>query len=221
MQDILNGPKQFLSPRCCGRDWMIERTADLETLWDSIGEDEFGDDERLPYWAELWPSSFVLAEWLESNKEQVDGRRCVDMGCGLGLTALVGSWLGARVAAFDYELEPLVFAARNARHNDVANPLWLQMDWRDPGIAGDSADFVWGGDIVYEKRFIEPVGAFVDHVLRPQGKAWIAEPNRSIGPHFIEWMNGHGFSCRRAVTRVIPHALHVVTVHILEIKREA
>ena len=31
---------------------------------DLIDEKEFEQDERLPYWAELWPSSRVLGGWM-------------------------------------------------------------------------------------------------------------------------------------------------------------
>jgi len=208
-----------LEPEACGRRWIIERTADLETLWEAIGEDDFGQDERLPYWAELWPSSLTLADWLGENRERISGRTCLDMGCGLGLTAIVGSSLGARVAAFDYEFAPLTFAKGNARANNAPQPLWLQMDWRDPAVGAECADFIWGGDIVYERRFIEPVGRFVELALAHEGVAWIAEPGRNVGAPFVDWMRQRGFSCERALTRRFDHEDHQVTVHILEIKR--
>ncbi|BBD07932.1 class I SAM-dependent methyltransferase [Desulfovibrio ferrophilus] len=212
---------QRLMPEACGRRWIIERTSDLETLWESIGEDDFGGDERLPYWSELWPSSLTLADWLCDNAGRIQNRTCLDMGCGLGLTAIVGTSLGAQVVAFDYEVEPLRFAMGNATANAVPQPLWLQMDWRDPAIRRGRAGVIWGGDIVYETRFIEPVGRFIDLALSPDGVAWIAEPGRNIGPPFIRWMREHGFSCERALTRRFPHEDHSVTVHILEIQRDA
>ena len=49
----------FLTVNACGRDWTLERAADMEALWESMTE--FTEDERLPYWTELWPSSLVLA----------------------------------------------------------------------------------------------------------------------------------------------------------------
>lgn len=219
MNERHGGGLDRLEPELCGRRWIIERPADLETLWDEIGQEEFGDDERLPYWVELWPSSLALARWLHAHADDLRSRVCVDMGCGLGLTALVGSLLGARVAAFDYEFAPLRFAAGNAAANGVAQPLWLQMDWRSPALAPGVADVVWAGDIVYERRFIEPVARFLDLVLAPGGVAWIAEPGRNIGPPFIDHVRGAGFCCERAETSRFEHEGHGVRVHILEIRR--
>lgn len=214
-------PVERLLPEVCGRRWIIERCGDLESLWAGIGEDDFGDDERLPYWVELWPSSLVLADWLHRRRADIAGKVCVDVGCGLGLTAIVGAWLGARVAAFDYELAPLAYARKNAALNDVPRPLWLQTDWRAPGLARGAAAFAWGGDIMYELRFVEPVTAFLDHVLAPGGTAWVAEPGRNIAAPFMDHARSRGFSCERVLTEKRKHQGHPVTVHILELRREA
>ena len=77
----------FLTVNACGRDWTLERAADMEALWESMTE--FTEDERLPYWTELWPSSLVLADWLYQRRESLRGQPCLDLGCGIGLTALV------------------------------------------------------------------------------------------------------------------------------------
>ena len=77
----------FLTVNVCGRDWTLERAADMEALWESMTE--FTEDERLPYWTELWPSSLVLADWLYQRRESLRGQPCLDLGCGIGLTALV------------------------------------------------------------------------------------------------------------------------------------
>ena len=36
----------FLTVNVCGRDWTLERAADMEALWESMTE--FTEDERLP-----------------------------------------------------------------------------------------------------------------------------------------------------------------------------
>lgn len=133
----------FLTVNACGRDWTLERAADMEALWESMTE--FTEDERLPYWTELWPSSLVLADWLYQRRESLRGQPCLDLGCGIGLTALVAQWLGANVIGMDYEPEALRFARRNAEHNAVPQPLWTVMDWRKPAVKRRSLRFIWGG----------------------------------------------------------------------------
>lgn len=217
----LRGPKQRLEVVAAARTWLIERTADLETLWDLIGESDDHGDERLPYWAELWPSSIVLADWIAESRKALRDKVCIDMGCGLGLTALAGSLYGAKVLAFDYEFEPLFFADGNAALNSVSNPLWVQMDWRLPACRPQSADIIWAGDIIYEKRFIRAVTDFIDYALVPDGRVWIAEPGRAVARPFEEAVRALGWTFRRVVSRTMPWEGHSVTVHILEIRKKA
>jgi predicted nicotinamide N-methyase len=164
----------------CGRAWKLVRSAELETLWAQMGEGTLGEDERIPYWTELWPASIGLCSWLFQMRDAIRGRICVDVGCGLGLTALVAQWLGARVLAMDYEPEALRYARENAARNEVVSPLWTVMDWRRPAIAPHCARYLWGGDIMYEARFAAPVLDFMEYALAPGGRVWVAEPCRSV-----------------------------------------
>ena len=180
------------------------------------------EDERLPYWTELWPSSIALCRWLEERRAEIAGRPCLDLGCGLGLTAMVGQWLGAQVIGMDYEEEALHFASLNARHNGVTSPLWTVMDWRQPAVRPRSIFRLWGGDIMYEKRFVAPVMHFLSHVLADDGAAWVAEPGRGVYEAFLQALHGGGLEGRRVFTeRVEPlYAQPVpVTVAVWEIRR--
>lgn len=212
-----------ISVTAAGRQWRLVRAADLEELWEAMTADPHNfEDERLPYWTELWPSSVALAGWLAARQEEIAGRVCLDLGCGLGLTALVGQWLGAQVTAVDYEEAALHFAARNADLNDVPQPRWAVMDWRRPAVRARSMARIWGGDIMYEKRFVAPVLRFLEHALAPDGAAWVAEPGRSVYEAFLHALHSGGWQGRRVHTaRVEPlYAQPVpVTVQVWEIRR--
>ena len=54
----------FIHVRICDKDWILERPDNLENMWNAMTSASFTDDERIPYWTELWPSSLVLSEWL-------------------------------------------------------------------------------------------------------------------------------------------------------------
>jgi predicted nicotinamide N-methyase len=106
-----------------GREWHIYR-ADMESLWESMGNNQdaiqaFYEDERLPYWAELWSSGFGLATWLKQNEGSIAGNVCLDLGCGLGFTALCGTVCKAKVLACDYEKQALDLVRFNALKNAV------------------------------------------------------------------------------------------------------
>ena len=50
---------------------------------DLIREEDFVKDERLPYWADVWPSSIVLASKLMELNGR--GKTALELGCGVGL----------------------------------------------------------------------------------------------------------------------------------------
>ena len=115
-----------------------------------IDEDAFADDEFLPYWAELWPAARALAEELPD----VRGLRVVDLGCGLGLTALVAAAKGARVTAVDWAADAIELLERNAVRNGL--PLRAEVrDWRAPW--DERFDLALAADVLYERRNVEPV----------------------------------------------------------------
>jgi predicted nicotinamide N-methyase len=207
-----------------GRRWELCRPADLETLWAQMGEGEPGpgweDDERLPYWVELWPAAVLLARFIAGRADEVRGRVCLDAGCGLGLSALVAASHGARVVAFDYEPEALVHARLSAALNGAPQPLWTVMDWRRPAIAPGRADFVFGADILYERRFFEPVEAFLRFSLAPGGRAWIADPERSVSAGVWERLEDMGWRVATPCTERVAQGGQDMTVHIRELSRK-
>jgi ETFB lysine methyltransferase len=211
------GGRQRLAVAACGRDWLIEREADLETLWAGIGADEFGDDERVPYWAEIWPASLLLAEWLWRSRTLIRGATCLDLGCGLGLTAVVAASLGARVAGLDYEYPALAFARDNACLNEAPAPLFTLMDWRAPGFKAGAFDFMWGGDILYERRFYEPLRDLFRACLAPGGRIWLAEPKRSVSAPAWEALASEGFGVGRVTSEPVPVEGYTVTVNLWEL----
>jgi hypothetical protein len=82
---------------------------------DLISEKDYVEDERLPYWADLWPSARVLAQRVATMP--VDGRRFLELGCGAGLVSVAAAMAGFDVTATDYYEEALRFTAVNVLLN--------------------------------------------------------------------------------------------------------
>lgn len=182
-----------------GRQFVLEREADLETLWQEMTENPSAlEDERLPYWTELWPAALVLADWLCAQKALLGGRKCLDIGCGLGFLSILGDWLGARMLGMDYEADALAFCRKNAFKNGQ-NPAFVLMDWRRPAIARGVFDFVWGADIMYEARFTAPVADFLAFGLAGSGIAWLADPCRNFFAKFQDDLRERGLLARLAL----------------------
>ena len=200
-----------------GRVWLLDRAADLEALWDEMDGDDMGDDERLPYWAEVWPASVLLGRHIARNADRVRGRTCLDVGCGLGLTGMIAGSVGARVLAFDYEWPAVSFARRNALLNRVPQPLWTVMDWREPAVRAGAFEFVWAGDVLYEKRFFEPLIRLFRHALAPNGRIWVGEPVRTVSRPVWDELRGRGFAAEKLAVEKVALCGQNATVNLWEV----
>ncbi len=178
------------------RVWEIVRPHDLESLWTEMDGSRPADEDFIPYWVEIWPSSIFLTEWIQENRTRLRGKICLDLGCGLGLTAMAAAECGAGVTAADNNPSALEFARINAGENRVPEPFWVCMDWRNPGFRQSSFDFVWAADIFYEARFFEPVSRLVDLVLKPGGAAVFADPKREVSKRAWPWLRSAGWNVR-------------------------
>ncbi len=151
---------------------------------DLIREEDFVRDERLPYWADLWPSARILAD--ELTVMRLAGQRVLELGCGLGLVAIVAAFAGAEVTATDYYEDALEFAALNvaeATGRTIATRMvnWVEMP-RDLG----RFDVVLASDVLYEHRYAGLVANAIATTLVRGGEAIVADPGRIALREFLD-----------------------------------
>ena len=163
-----------------GRELRLLRPRDPEAL---IDEGAFGEDEFLPYWAELWPSAHALTEALCAR--DLRGVRVLELGCGLGLPSLAAALGGAQVTATDWAPDAVALLLANARRNGLR----LQAEvwrWSDPPERlGAPWPLVVGSDLLYETRNAPWLGAALDSLLAPGGEALLADPGRATAEAFL------------------------------------
>jgi predicted nicotinamide N-methyase len=181
-----------------GKRYHLVRPSVADAL---IDEREFEHDERLPYWAELWPSAIALARRL--SREDLAGKAAIELGCGVGLPTVCALDRGARVLATDHYEAALDFAAHNARRNGLPEPETALLDWHAPRIGGRASfDLVLAADVLYEERGARALAGLVPGLLKPGGEALLADPGRRWEPLFRELMRGADFRFETEETTV-------------------
>jgi ETFB lysine methyltransferase len=165
-----------------------------ESAEDLIDERDFDRDERLPYWAELWPSSRALAEHLLERKGR--GRSLLELGCGSGLVATCAALAGFVVTASDYYEDALRFARVNAWRNDAPVPTTVLLDWRAMPDDLPRFDHVVASDVLYEREYGELVATAFATTLAPRGTGWLADPGRVGREQFISNVEAAGLEIR-------------------------
>jgi predicted nicotinamide N-methyase len=139
----------------------------------------------------LWPSGVALAASIVRAPDLVRGARCLELGCGLGVTAIAALRAGANLLATDYAPQALALCRHNCLVNARRPPRTLQMNWRRPTrrlrtLAGQGFPVVLAADVLYERRDVEPLLDLVDWLVAPDGLLWLAEPGRPPAAVFLE-----------------------------------
>ena len=173
--------------RVAERDVALLSPANADDL---ISEDDYVLDERLPYWADLWPSAQILAG--EVRTMRLAGQRVLELGCGMGLVAVAAVLAGATVTATDYYDDAIRFAALNVAEATDRPIVTRMVDWsKMPGDLG-KFDVVLASDVLYEPRYAELVAGAIAATLARGGQAIVADPGRIALPHFREECEARG-----------------------------
>jgi ETFB lysine methyltransferase len=184
---------------------------------DLINEADFARDERLPYWADLWPSARVLGERVLALPP---GKRLLELGCGMGLVALCAVLAGQSVVASDYYEDALRFTRVNCWRNagtDVATQL---IDWRDlPARQRLQFDVVVASDVLYERWQAPPLARAFKRFLGGAALGILADPGRVAVGEFLTETAGLGLEVAEPVT--VPYAEDKIrqTIRLYEIRR--
>ena len=163
--------------------------ASRERMFEAARQDP---DKQMPYWARIWPSGVALGDVALERRDELAGRRVLELGCGLGTTATALVEAGAILTVSDYAPLPLAFCRYNALINTGRAPRSLRFNWRLPDAnallraeAGGGYPLILGADLLYEGRDVEPLLAIVERILAPDGMLWLAEPGRKTAQRFL------------------------------------
>ncbi|MHB2150459.1 class I SAM-dependent methyltransferase [Calditrichota bacterium LG25] len=201
------------------RIFRLKKVKNLDALVDQISDELFAEDERLPYWAELWPSAIGLSRFLMRNPALIKNKRVLELGVGLGLTSLVIQSLEPQTLLLtDYETEALQVTAENFLLNGFERPMVQLLDWRNPQLDG-LYDCIVASDVLYEERFFRPLILLFKNFLAGDGRVIIAEPNRAIARKFFKMLKDFGFFYDFTIIPVVQDG-KTIQVHNYVIKRK-
>ena len=191
----------------------MTKIADLEVLLEAVDPVTFAEDERLPYWAELWPSSVALARYAMQHLD-LRHRQVLELGCGLGLVSVVAALQGARVLCTDYEPDALGFARHNARCNASRGVRFRLVDWRQPALRR-RYDYILASDVIYEARNFGPLVTLLQRFLARGGTAVFSEPGRPNAIPFFALLRQRGFRHQQSFYPVEWDGHHQIAIYTI------
>jgi predicted nicotinamide N-methyase len=186
-----------------------------------INEIDFERDERLPYWADVWPSSTALATVV--SELDGEGNRALELGCGLGLVTVAALRAGFDVLATDYYEDALLFARRNGLSATGREPRTRHVDWRAFPADLGRFDLVLASDVLYEREYATLVAEAIVASLAPGGVALVADPGRVALLSFVTACEQRG--CTVGIRARVPwtdgKAKQTITIHEISPPRRA
>lgn len=170
---------------------------------DLIREEDFVKDERLPYWADIWPASTVLATHmvgLSLKSRDSARRRGLELGCGVGLVTTAAIIAGYDMTATDYYTDALAFSRANAWRITGIEPEARMIDWRSFPDDARGYDLILASDVLYEKEYARLLPGIFKAALAPGGMVIVADPGRIGVPDFKKECAASGLVIRDKTT---------------------
>ncbi|MGM0443438.1 MAG: class I SAM-dependent methyltransferase [Fibrobacterota bacterium] len=197
-----------------GREFSFIRPENPDTLLEDALKTGFNRDEFIPYWVDEWPSAAAAVDLLPTYITDKEGP-LLELGSGLGITAVTLAAQGYRIIASDYAVDSCHTTLKNMHRNGLSAPC-VSFDWRHPCFLTASFSTIVGADILYEERWVTPVATLLGHLLAPKGQAFIFDPERPYLKNFIRALEKNGLIIKN---RTRHRTKENVFVSMLEIER--
>jgi predicted nicotinamide N-methyase len=170
---VLSDKQQFCDP-----DGHAERLGISSAQWCLFGQ--------------LWPAGRLLAQAM--HRFDVEGKRVLELGCGIGLASLVLQRRGVDVVASD--MHPLAepFLAYNAALNQLPAVHYRQFRWDVPLPTLGRFDVIIASDVLYEIGHAQLLASVIERQASVVAEVLVTDPGRGHSNRFSRLLAAQGFT---------------------------
>lgn len=140
---------------------------------------------------QLWPSERLLAQAM--HRFAADGKRVLELGCGIGLASLVLRRRGVDIVATDAHPLAESFLAYNAALNALPVVDYRHLPWRASQASLGHFDVIIASDVLYEPSQAVQLADVVKRHAYPSAEVVITDPGQSHSEHFSQLLAEQGF----------------------------
>lgn len=145
-----------------------------------------------PLFGIIWPSSLVLAHYISNYPTQ--GKRILEVGCGMALSSLLLNKQNADITATDYHPEAEFFLQRNVKLNQGKVIAFERVDWANDQDNLERFDLIIGSDILYEDEHIKLLANFLESHAKPSCEIILVDPGRGRKSKLGSQMSNLGYT---------------------------
>ncbi len=140
---------------------------------------------------QVWPSGRLLAEAMCTF--DIEGKRILEIGCGLGLSSLVLQRRCADITASDHHPLAQSFLEYNATQNQLPHVDYRDLPWEIPDPTLGRFDLIIGSDILYERGHAGMIADLLRRHAQPDVEVLITDPGRGNSGSFTRALTGEGY----------------------------
>jgi len=174
-------------------DIHIKALRDNQQFSDPLGEAEtLGiSSAQWSLFGVLWDSGKILAREMENYA--IEGKRILELGCGLALSSLLLNARHADITATDYHPEAGNFLRDNVRLNNGRRIPFLRTGWQTEDDGLGRFDVLIGADLLYEREHIDLLSEFIARHAQTDCEVILVDPGRGNHAPFSKKMIQLGF----------------------------
>ncbi|MCZ2722712.1 methyltransferase domain-containing protein [Marinomonas sp. 15G1-11] len=170
-----------------------------------------------PLFGIVWPSGLVLANYLLDYK--TEGKRILEIGCGIALSSLLLNHRNEDITATDYHPEVESFLNRNTLLNDDKDITFERVDWANDESTLGKFDLIVGSDLLYEDQHILLLANFIQNHANDKCEVILVDPGRGRKSKLTTKMTEFGFENRHFKPLHTDYLTNQFKGHILKFDR--
>lgn len=201
-------------------DYAVRSLLDRQQYYDPDGVAEKANiaPAMWPIFGLVWPAGVFLAETM--SRFPCDGKRVLEIGCGLGLASMVLHRAGVDITSTDMHPLAETFLEENLALNGMPPIPFYPGAWEDDDSGLESFDLIIGSDLLYEAEHPALLAGFIDRHADEGAEVIIVDPGRGHHGKFNRAMSALGYLCESewSVQQRVRETL--VRGHLLHYRRE-
>lgn len=170
-----------------------------------------------PLFGVIWASGELLAQLMLVH--EVEGKRVLEVGCGIALASLVLNQRLADITATDYHPEAGNFLRENTRLNQGREIPFVRTGWGDLEQTLGEFDLVIGSDLLYERSHVELLTGFIERHAKSRCEVIMIDPGRGHHACFSKKMVTLGYEHRQSPPENADHLGQPFRGQILRYRR--
>ena len=163
----------YFEPVSIGEERLeILQIADMEAYIEQLAA-QTKNDLQLPFWAKIWPTSVLLAYFVQKLPHSPASNNLLELGAGIGLCGLLAAKRGFRVTLSDIEPDALLFCQINILQNNLQDRAEVVKADFTADRLEQRFEHILGSEILYQQPSYAPLVAFLQAHLAHSPQATI------------------------------------------------